>query len=134
MSTLVRRTWNDHPIVTLITVVASLVAIIGFVRSCAQERAVVAAFDPRVEVIGRWNWLTTGGVVSAAEGGGLMWHITEDAPAPSVLGQWSCDKSGKIELRWNNNFVETLEMSEDGERMTGANQVGVVAADVASQV
>ncbi len=126
MSTLVRRTWNDHPVVTVITVLASLVAIIGFVRSCAQERAAAAAFDPCVAVVGRWDWLTTGGIVSIAEGGNLMWHMTDDTPAPSVLGRWSCDRSGKIELRWNNNFVETLEMSADGKRMTGANQQGVV--------
>ncbi len=126
MSTLVRRTWKDHPIVTLISVAASLVAIIGFVRSCAQERTEAAALDPCIAVIGRWDWLTTGGVVSVAEGGGLMWHMTEDAPAPSVLGQWSCDRSGAIELRWNNNFTETLEMSEDGKRITGKNQQGVV--------
>ena len=125
MSRMGWRNWDDHPAVTLMTVLASVVAIVTFARSCGPEDVQFVALDPCLDVVGRWDWLTSGGIVSIAEGGGLTWHQTTDATTPTVVGSWTCDQdTGRIELRWATGSVDDLTLSEDGGRLGGNNQVG----------
>ena len=116
---------GDHPVVTVITLLASVVAIVGFFRSCGPEPADPVTLEPCVEVIGRWDWLATGGTVSIAKGGGLSWYQTANVVTPTVRGTWTCDEqTGRLVLSWDTGFVDTLALSDDGERLSGTNNAG----------
>lgn len=114
------RNWGDHPVVAAVTVLASLVGIIAFVldrRSNTPEPSCVDA-------VGRWDWLSTGGVVAIAEDRGLHWYRIATDPYPSLNGEWECHESQprQFTFRWKESgFVDSLRLSDDGLRFAGAN-------------
>ena len=110
--------------VGLLTGLASVATILVFVMTYGEQRR--NALDPCVDVIGQWDWLATGGVVSIAEGGTASWRETQVASAPSTFGAWTCsEKTGDIEIRWSTGFTDNLEVVDNGERLSGRNGQGV---------
>lgn len=118
------RHFQHHPVVTLFAFFASIVTVLGFVlslRANNMEQTTTRA-DPCAEVVGRWDWLNTGGIVSVAEGGLLTWHPTIANPIPAVTGTWQCDRNnGVISLNWNTGLSDTMQLQEDGNRLSGNN-------------
>ncbi len=114
------RNWGDHPLFVIFTVVATVAGLaLAYVALGSDESA---ASDPCVAVVGRWNWLTVGGIVSVAEGGTLRYHPNDLTPVPMFTGTWDCDAgSGEIAMRWNTGFSDKLRLSEDGNRLHGTN-------------
>lgn len=122
-----RFNWRDfqhHPLVALFAFLASIVTVLGFALSLRtnNELQTPVPVDPCVDIVGRWDWLTTGGVVSVAEGGLLSWHPTIANPIPAVTGSWRCDSnSGVINLSWNTGLSDTMRLLEDRNRLSGHN-------------
>ncbi|MBM4186729.1 MAG: hypothetical protein FJ206_05385 [Gemmatimonadetes bacterium] len=108
--------------VALITVIAGVVGIVAFV----MDRRTDAPPAPRcVDAVGRWDWLSTGGVVAVAEDRGLHWYRVSADPLPTINGVWECDEEDphRFTFRWRETgYVDTLTLSEDRARFIGANQ------------
>lgn len=124
------RNWGDHPFVVVFSVLATVTGLI--LASMALRDGDPSVSDPCVEVIGRWDWLTTGGIVAVAEGGRLTFHLNDLTPVPTLTGHWQCaPASGEIAMTWNTGFSDRLRLSEDGDRLTGTNdQTGTVISAV----
>ena len=124
------RNWGDHPLFVVFTIVATVSGLILAFRSLRDNDASVS--DPCVEVVGRWDWLTTGGIVTVAEGGRLTFHANDLTPVPIYTGNWECESgSGKIATRWNTGFSDQLRLSKDGNRLSGTNdQTGTAVSAV----
>lgn len=76
------------------------------------------------EALGKWNWFT-GGFVTFADDGRAFFQPTEDAP-PAVHAQWQCDPStGSYTVSWSNGFTETIRVYQNGNLISGSNNVGV---------
>ncbi|MBC7895945.1 MAG: hypothetical protein H7066_11075 [Cytophagaceae bacterium] len=76
------------------------------------------------EAAGRWDWLTTGGVVTVAAGGTLMFHRLATDALPMLNGTWECDARDhrRYTFRWiQTGLTDTVRLSENGQLMTGAN-------------
>ncbi len=130
------RNWGDHPLVVALTVVASIGGLVfGYVSWRGGGAAPALGeeeLDPCVDVIGRWDWLTTGGIVSVVEGGTLTFHVNDATPIPTFRGTWTCsDETGEIVMRWETGLSDELTLSDDGDRLSGTNQQnGVVISAV----
>lgn len=114
------RNWGDHPVVTAITVIAGLIAIVSFFRGDGTKREVSCD-----SIVGRWDWISTGGVVAIADNRFMRWYRTASDPAPTINGTWECndDNPTHIVFRWTETgLIDTFNVSEDGDRMSGANQ------------
>lgn len=126
------RNWGDHPVIAGITLLASLAGIAGYLRSGpdassrdeprsgAEERPVRNC----AQVVGRWDWLSTGGVVAIAEGGLIHWYRVATDPLPTINGTWECREGKRPHLTFSwveTKLIDTLVLAEDGERLTGAN-------------
>lgn len=114
------RNWGDHPYFVVFTVVATITSLI--LAAAALRSGDSPAKDPCVEVVGRWDWLTVGGIVAVAEGGRIAYHPNDLTPVPMFTGTWDCDaSSGDIAMRWSTGFSDQLRLSEDGNRLHGTN-------------
>ncbi|MCB1671782.1 MAG: hypothetical protein R3F41_12855 [Gammaproteobacteria bacterium] len=119
------RNWGDHPLVVLFTALMSVVGLgLGFLSLQQSEtNDSVRSINPCIDVVGRWDWLTTGGTVTIAEGGGLSWFPVAVNPVPAVVGIWSCSQeTGELELRWSTGLSDLMHLSVDGMRLSGTNQ------------
>jgi len=114
------RNWGDHPLFVVFTVAATVTGLALAYLALGDDEP--AAKDPCVEVVGRWDWLTVGGIVAVAEGGTITYHPNDLTPVPMFTGTWDCDSgSGDIAMRWNTGFSDKLRLSEDGNRLRGTN-------------
>ena len=74
--------------------------------------------------VGQWRWFI-GGEVTLSQGGGVRW-VPATASIPPANGRWTCDpKTGKYVVTWQNGFVDSLDLSPDGTRLTGVSSTGV---------
>ncbi|MGQ0646385.1 MAG: hypothetical protein ACT4P7_02370 [Gemmatimonadaceae bacterium] len=115
------RNWGDHPIVAIVTVLASLLAIAGFFLDESDKPATASGC---ARLVGRWDWLSVGGVVAIAEDRMMHWYRVATDPVPLANGTWECEEDNPrhIVLRWQvTMFVDTLNLAEDGQRLIGAN-------------
>lgn len=135
------RNWGDHPLVAILTVLASVAGILGYLNrgSDGPSAAGVGAIPPAgnaaapepdgrddrcADVAGRWDWLTTGGVVAIAETGTMKWYRLASDAVPTLNGSWECSGTNPRHLtfRWvETGFVDTVVLSRDGQRFSGAN-------------
>jgi hypothetical protein len=125
--------------VVIATIVASLAAVLSAYLQIRDRKAsgaapqvqtqqltpsIPAGREECVDVTGRWRWHTTGGVVSIAKGGTIEWYRLAGDATPLINGTWECDPKVNprhFTFRWfQTNFVDTLVLSRDGQRMTGA--------------
>lgn len=75
-------------------------------------------------VEGQWDW-STGGVVTIEAPGRAFWAPDVSA-APAFDAEWGCDQTlGMIVITWKPGTVDTLGLSEDGDRLAGSNQLGI---------
>jgi hypothetical protein len=115
------RNWGDHPVVAVVTVLASILAIVGFVMDRASRSTAIRCVD----MVGRWDWLSTGGVVAIGEDRKMYWYRVATDPVPTINGTWECDddRPRQISFAWiQTGFLDTLVLSEDGQRLAGANR------------
>lgn len=132
------RNWGDHPIVAVITVLASIAGILGYFKTTGDRRDEASmSLTPNGGVVeapsgagsctgfvGRWDWLTTGGVVAIAENGTMVWYRLATDATPTITGSWECrqDRTRHVTMRWiQTGLVDTLVLSADGSRVSGAN-------------
>ena len=77
--------------------------------------------------MGDWNWFT-GGRVRLAEDGQVYVYDQNKGKWMASQGshwRWKDRSRGVLEVSWNNNsFIDTLTLSQDGNRLDGANQNG----------
>lgn len=118
------RNWGDHPLFVVFTVMATLAGLGIAIYSLRdnEDNQAVRQLDPCIDVVGRWDWLTTGGTVAIAEGGGLSWFPLENNPLPAVVGMWTCaEDTGELTLNWSTGLSDRMRLSEDGLRLSGNN-------------
>jgi len=89
-----------------------------------QRQAAAGAGGACERAVGRWRWFT-GGFVTIGPDGRAFFQPTEDAP-PALHAQWQCDDSdGTYTLSWSHGFVETVRVYQEGNVISGTNNVGV---------
>jgi hypothetical protein len=82
------------------------------------------AADPCQRILGEWGWFI-GGKVSFTQNAQARW-TSSSAGTPPASGTWSCDpRSGSYTVTWQNGFVDTLRLSDDGTRLNGTSSTGV---------
>lgn len=75
-------------------------------------------------VAGEWTWFNGMTVVLSRSGSAATKHVGLFANN----GSWRCidSQSGRIRINWvSGGFVDTLTLSDDGERLSGTNQYGI---------
>ena len=74
-------------------------------------------------IVGKWSWFT-GGFVSFRASGSAVFQPDLNG-AVTVQGAWTCDKrTGNYMVNWSHGFSDTLQLSGDGNRLSGRNQQG----------
>ena len=82
------------------------------------------AADPCQRILGDWGWFI-GGKVSFSQNAQAKW-TPGSAGTPPASATWSCDpRSGTYTVKWQNGFVDTLRLSEDGAQLNGTSSTGV---------
>ena len=82
------------------------------------------AADPCQRILGDWGWFI-GGKVSFSQNAQAKWTPGSVGPPPASA-TWSCDpRSGTYTVKWQNGFVDTLRLSEDGAQLNGTSSTGV---------
>lgn len=121
------RNWGDHPVVVGITLLAGVFAIFQFFRHSPAPPP--GPDDPGPQtcagIAGRWDWLSTGGVVAFTAEGAMHWYQIPTDRLPTVSGRWECNDARQplhFTLRWTQTgLVDTLSLSADGQHLTGEN-------------
>lgn len=75
-------------------------------------------------VAGEWTWFNGLTVVLSRGGSATTKHVGLFANN----GSWRCidNQAGRIRINWvSGGFVDTLTLSDDGERLSGTNQYGI---------
>jgi hypothetical protein len=82
------------------------------------------AADPCQRILGEWGWFI-GGKVSFSQNAQAKW-TPSSVGTPPASGTWSCDpRSGTYTVTWQNGFVDTLRLSDDGAQLSGTSSTGV---------
>lgn len=82
------------------------------------------AADRCQRILGEWGWFI-GGKVSFSPNAQARWTPGSKA-TPPASGTWSCDsRSGIYTVTWQNGFVDTLTLSDDGGQLKGTSSTGV---------
>ena len=82
------------------------------------------AADPCQKILGEWGWFI-GGKVSFSQNAQAKW-TPSSVGTPPASGTWSCDpRSGTYTVTWQNGFVDTLRLSDDGAQLSGTSSTGV---------
>ena len=119
------RIWGDHPLIIGVTVLSSLIAIAQVFRSGPERQSAGDGAPPTCErIVGRWDWLSTGGVVAFTADGRMHWYPVPSNPVPPANGTWTCEDRSPphLTLRWiETGLVDTLVLSADAERLVGEN-------------
>jgi hypothetical protein len=69
-----------------------------------------------MEILGEWGWLI-GGKVSFSQNAQARW-TPGNVATPPASGTWRCDpRSGTYTVTWQNGFVDTLSLSNDGAQI-----------------
>lgn len=80
-----------------------------------------AELCPRI--LGEWGWFI-GGKVSFSQNAQARW--TPSGVGMPASGTWTCDpRSGTYTVTWQNGFVDTLSLSDDGAQLSGTSSTGV---------
>ena len=66
--------------------------------------------------IGSWKWFNN---ITVQISGDYRFSASDN-----TNGTWGCLPNGKIEMRWNTRWVDTLSISSDGNSISGKNQQG----------
>ncbi len=75
-------------------------------------------------VVGNWGWFI-GGTVTFATGARVRW-VPAVSTIPAAEGTWRCaPDSGTYTVTWQNGFIDTLQLSADGNRLDGTSSTGV---------
>jgi hypothetical protein len=84
-----------------------------------------AAADVCPKILGEWGW-SIGGKVRFSQNAQAKWTPGSGVKIPPASGTWSCDpRSGTYTVTWQNGFVDTLNLSDDGAQLTGTSSAGV---------
>ena len=82
------------------------------------------AADPCQRILGDWGWFI-GGKVSFSQNAQAKW-TPSSVGTPPASATWSCDpRNGTYTVKWQNGFVDTLRLSEDGAQLNGTSSTGV---------
>jgi hypothetical protein len=82
------------------------------------------AANPCEKIVGDWSWFI-GGKVSFSNNAQAKW-IPGAAGMPPASGTWKCNpRSGTYTVTWQNGFVDTLNLSDDGKQLSGISSTGV---------
>jgi hypothetical protein len=91
---------------------------------CQMIASYSEAADPCQRILGEWGWFI-GGKVSFSQNAQARWTPSV-AGTPPASGTWRCDpRSGTYTVTWQNGFVDTLSLSNDGARLSGISSTGV---------
>ncbi len=128
------RNWGDHPFVVGLTLfLALLTGVFGVLQFLGRGPDISptsggSAVRGCEQIVGRWDWLSTGGVVAFTADGLHHWYRVASDALPSVNGTWTCQDREPVHftLSWiETGLVDTLVLSADGQRLVGetlANQ------------
>lgn len=78
-------------------------------------------------IVGTWQWHTgdVPGVLTFGADRQVGASIVRGA-APVLLGSWSCDAaSGAYTIRWQNQVIEHVTLSDDGRTANGSNNLNM---------
>lgn len=91
---------------------------------CQLLASYAGAAEPCRSILGEWGWFL-GGKVNFSQDAQARW--TPGAAAiPPASGTWKCDpRSGAYTVNWQNGFVDTLRLSDDGAQLSGTSSTGV---------
>ena len=82
------------------------------------------AADSCQRIVGEWGWFI-GGKVNFSPSAQAKW-IPATAGTPPASASWTCDpRSGTYTVTWQNGFVDTLRLSDDGAQLSGTSSTGV---------
>jgi hypothetical protein len=85
------------------------------------------AADLCQRVLGEWTWFI-GGKVTFSPHAQARWTPSV-ASIPPASGTWSCDpRSGTYTVTWQNGFVDTLNLSDDGTQLSGTSSTGAAVS------
>ncbi|HEY2921601.1 MAG TPA: hypothetical protein VGK77_21665 [Candidatus Binatia bacterium] len=75
-------------------------------------------------IVGEWGWFI-GGKVNFTPTNRAKWTPGAKGMQPAS-GSWTCDpRSGTYTVTWQNGFVDTLKLSDDGGQLSGTSSTGV---------
>jgi hypothetical protein len=82
------------------------------------------AADQCHRIVGEWGWFI-GGKVSFSSNAQAKW-TPGTAGTPPASATWRCDpRNGTYTVTWQNGFVDTLRLSDDGAQLSGTSSTGV---------
>jgi hypothetical protein len=97
---------------------------VATIVSCQILASHSEAADRCQRILGEWGWFI-GGKVSFSSNAQARWTPGSKA-TPPASATWSCDsRSGIYTVTWQNGFVDTLTLSDDGGRLNGTSSTGV---------
>ena len=74
-------------------------------------------------ILGEWGWFI-GGKVNFSKDAQARWTPGR-AGTPPASGTWNCDpRNGTYTVTWQNGFVDTLTLSNDGTQLNGTSSTG----------
>ena len=81
------------------------------------------AADRCQRIVGEWGWFI-GGKVSFSPNAQARW--TPGSATPPASATWTCDSHNETyTVTWQNGFVDTLRLSDDGAQLSGTSSSGV---------
>ena len=81
------------------------------------------AADLCPRILGEWGWFI-GGKVNFSKDAQAKWTPGR-AGTPPASGTWNCDpRNGTYTVTWQNGFVDTLTLSNDGTQLNGTSSTG----------
>jgi hypothetical protein len=101
--------------------IAVLFATALLLQFAAAGSAADAACD---RIVGDWAWFI-GGKVTFSSGARVRWTPAISGMPPAV-GTWNCAPgSGVYTVIWQNGFIDTLNLSPDGAKLSGTSSTGI---------
>jgi hypothetical protein len=94
---------------------------------CHLFTSYTEAADFCQRVLGEWTWFI-GGKVTFSQNAQARWapHVASLRPASAT---WSCDQqSGTYTVIWQNGFIDTLHVSDDGAQISGTSSTGAAVS------
>jgi hypothetical protein len=92
---------------------------LGELIETGEERSSASECE---RVVGDWSW---GGIANVVvdRSGSLFVKDNPVVPQTAVVGHWTCNSTSRwYVMSWNNGFIDSLELSDDGNSLTGTNQ------------
>jgi hypothetical protein len=87
----------------------------------------IEAADLGQRVLGEWTWFI-GGKVTFSQNAQVRW-IPQVASIPAASATWNCDsQNGTYTVIWQNGFIDTLHISDDGTQISGISSTGAAVS------